>query len=210
MSSGPQERLFVANPNSRNTSTGGSLSDAQHSSKLYIPPDFQQTAFGTNSKSRNTSTEGIPPSTRMGSNLSLSRQSAMTRGSGSGYYPRSGSVNTASLEDDGTHFSMGSRASGSSEMYQLDPSTGYYSGEPDSSRYPAMYVSGQEYYRHQTQMAAPYYSPPPPPHASTSTDRQGMHQHGLEEPGPHHAQHHDAHKSRGHRSAHPEPKAQRR
>lgn len=87
--------------------SGCSLIDAQHSSKLYIPPDFQQTTFGTNSKSRNTSTEGIPPSTRMGSNLSLSRQSAMTRGSGSGYYPRSGSVNTASLEDDGTHFSMG-------------------------------------------------------------------------------------------------------
>ncbi|KAJ3860597.1 hypothetical protein EV359DRAFT_85165 [Lentinula novae-zelandiae] len=208
---GPQQRLFVANPNSRSTSTEGSLPDVKHSSGLYISSGPQQTPFLKNSNSRNTSTEGIPPSTWMGSNLSLSQQSAMTGSSGSGYYPRSGSVNTASLEDDGTHFSMGSRASGSSEMYQLDPSTGYYSGEPGSSRYPAMYNSGQEYYRNQTQMATPYsLHPPPPPHASTSTNRQGMYHHRSEDPERHHVQHDDAHKPRGHRSVHPEAKTLRR
>ncbi|KAJ4499105.1 hypothetical protein C8R41DRAFT_900590 [Lentinula lateritia] len=141
-----------ANPNSRNTSTEASLPDVRHSSGLYIPPGPQEIPYVMSSSYRNISTEGIPPSSRMGSDLSLSQQTAMTGSFGSGYYPRSGSVNTASLEDDGTHFSMGSRVSGSSEMYQLDPSTGYYSGEPGSSRYPAMYNSGQEYYRNQTQM----------------------------------------------------------
>ncbi|KAJ3898690.1 hypothetical protein F5879DRAFT_1026437 [Lentinula edodes] len=131
---GPQQGLFIANPNSRNTSVEGSFPDVQHSSELYIPSGPQQTTFVMNSNSRNTSTEGLPPSTRMGSNLSLSQQTAITGSSGLGNYPRSGSVNTASLEDDGTYFSIGSRASGSSEMYQLDPSTGYYSGEPGSSR----------------------------------------------------------------------------
>ncbi|KAJ3897369.1 hypothetical protein F5879DRAFT_1030030 [Lentinula edodes] len=212
---GPQQGLFVANPNSRNTSTEGSLPDVRHSSGLYIPPGPQQMPYVMNSSSRNISTEGIPPSSRMGSDLSLSQQTAMTGSFGSGYYPRSGSVNTASLEDDGTHFSMGSRVSGSSEMYQLDPSTGYYSGEPGSSRYPAMYNSGQEYYRNQTQMAfptqtTPYSShPPPPPHASTNTDKHGMYHHRSEDPGHHHVQHDDAHKPRGHRSAHPEARAQR-
>ncbi|KAJ3804986.1 hypothetical protein F5876DRAFT_70182 [Lentinula aff. lateritia] len=149
---GPQQELFIANPNSRNTSVEGSLPDVQNSSGLYISSGPQQTPYFISSNSRNISTEGLPPSTQMGSNLSLSQQTAMTGSSGPGCYPRSGSVNTASLEDDGTHFSIGSRASGSSEMYQLDPSTGYYSGEPSSSRYPAMYNSGKEYYHNQTQM----------------------------------------------------------
>ncbi|KAJ3884691.1 hypothetical protein GG344DRAFT_83643 [Lentinula edodes] len=198
ISPGPQQRLFIANPNSRNTSVEGSFPDVRHSSGLYIPSGPQQTSFVMNSNSRNTSTEGLPPSTRMGSNLSLSQQTAITGSSGLGNYPRSGSVNTASLEDDGTYFSIGSRASGSSEMYQLDPSTGYYSGEPGSSRYPAMYNSGQEYYRNQTQMATPYSSHPPP-QAPTSTDRHGMYHHKSD----------DAHKPHDHRSAHPEARAQR-
>ncbi|KAJ3810379.1 hypothetical protein F5876DRAFT_76846 [Lentinula aff. lateritia] len=212
---GPQQGLFVTNPNSQNTSTEGSLQDVQHSSGLYIPPGPQQIPYVMNSNSRNISTEGIPPSSRMGSDLSLSQQTAMTGSSGLGHYPKSGSVNTASLEDDGTHFSMGSRASGSSEMYQLDPSTGYYSGEPGSPRYPAMYNSGQEYYHNQTQMAfptqaTPYSSyPPPPPHASTSTDRHGMYHHRSEDPGRHQVQHDDAHKPHSGKSAHPEARAQR-
>ncbi|KAJ3925146.1 MAG: hypothetical protein NXY57DRAFT_1032699 [Lentinula lateritia] len=224
---GPQQGLFIANPNSRSTSVEGSFPDVRHSSRLHIPSGPQQTAFVMNSNSRNTSTEGLPPSTRnmnsnsrntsteglppstqMGSNLSLSQQTAITGSSGLGNYPRSGSVNTASLEDDGTHFSIGSRASGSSEMYQLDPSTGHYSGEPSSSRYPAMYNSGQEYYRNQTQMATPYSSHPPP-QASRSTDRHRTYHHRSEDPGHHDIRHDDAHKPRGHRSAHPEARAQR-
>ncbi|KAJ3856639.1 hypothetical protein EV368DRAFT_78474 [Lentinula lateritia] len=113
---GPQQELFIANPNSRNTSVEGSLPDVQNSSGLYISSGPQQTPYFISSNSRNTSTEGLPPSTQMGSNLSLSQQTAMTGSSGPGCYPRSGSVNTASLEDNGTHFSIGSRASGSSEM----------------------------------------------------------------------------------------------
>ncbi|KAH7880333.1 uncharacterized protein C8R40DRAFT_1165302 [Lentinula edodes] len=205
---GLQQELFIANPNSRNTSVEGSLPDVQNSSGLYISSGPQQTLYFISPNSRNTSTEGLPPSTQMGSNLSLSRQTVMTGSSGPGCYPRSGSVNTASLEDDGTHFSIGSRASGSSEIYQLDPSTGHYSGEPSSPRYPAMYNSGQEYYRNQTQMATPYSSYPPP-QASISTDRHGRYHHSSEDPGHHDIRHNDAHKPRGYRSAHPEARTQR-